>query len=128
MQKNLNNLTYKNIKNTIDAIIYYGNEQDIVIFTFGEFFIQFLGGKGYYDLFCEAISNNYLEEETYLNENQIKKLLELGWQEPQTPDDNFYLIHPIEYIKEREKLIQLFIKTISIYGDYKISFEDVILT
>ena len=111
----------------IEALIYTGGKLNFAILPFGEYYIQMVAGRGDYEIYCEAISNNSLDSEDYLNESQMRLLKKLNWNEPQNSEGNYYLTHSVDSEKGREDLSHLILVTSKIvYGSNEIMEENVI--
>jgi GTP pyrophosphokinase len=54
------------------------------------YYIQFAVDEG--GLFCEAVHNDYLDDERQLTSNQVDELLAMGWDHPAYPEQNFYRV------------------------------------
>jgi hypothetical protein len=69
-------------------------EGHFLIAVIGRYFVQFLCQDG--GVWCEAISNTYLEEGTFLDESQEATLRELGWNPPEESLTNWWWAAPAE--------------------------------
>lgn len=52
------------------------------------YYVQFAVDEG--GLMCEAVHNKYLEPEHRLSDDQVERLLELGWEEPGKDDERSF--------------------------------------
>ena len=117
------------LETAIEALIFQGGDENAIILKLGlDYYVQFASRRGAHKIYCEAVGNhNIEEEEAYLDENQIKKLLALGWKIPETPG-NFYQVHAVDSEALRAKLIQMLIDTITqVYAIHEIREADFIV-
>lgn len=98
----------------IETLIYHGNDEEygnVALLHLDGYYMQFLSRKGAYEIYCEAVSNYYLDEHESLNESQINQLLTLGWQTPKDGEGNFFMNYKIDSEKARENLAEIIVKT-----------------
>jgi len=53
-----------------------------LVIDFSSYYIQYMGWANSSELFCEAMSNEFIEESKKLTTNQIDKINKLGFKEP----------------------------------------------
>ncbi len=71
-----------NVINAMEEITTEGGEQNIcIIYLTEDYYLQFTGSKGNNELYCEAVSNQFLPEDLQLSDAQNQQLLDLGWSE-----------------------------------------------
>ena len=71
-----------NVINAIEEITTEGGEQNFcIIYLTEDYYLQFTGSKGSNELYCEAVSNQFLSKELQLSSTQNQQLLDLGWSE-----------------------------------------------
>lgn len=97
----------------IETVIYRGDADNFVIFHLNDngAYIQFLAAKGDYEIYCEAVHNDYLEKSDQLNDSQISTLKNLGWLNPVGINENYHLTHQVDSEKSRLDLAKLLWKT-----------------
>lgn len=96
----------------IEEIIYNGGEHNFAIIQLNEdYYIQIAASRGDYEMYCEAVGNEYLEEETYLTEEQVVNLIKLKWELPVESISNYNQIHKVDSERSREELAELIIET-----------------
>ena len=97
----------------IEKVIYEGGKNNFAIIPANAaYYLQIAAARGDYDLYCEAVSNNYLEGEDMLVPAQEEQLAALGWYHPQSAAGNFYLHHPVNSETARIALAELFEQTL----------------
>ncbi len=102
------------IKQKIIELLEYGNEDSFLIIEFGdEYYLQFMPSEQNDELYCEAVSNNYLPEMVQLSEDQIIKLIDMSWELPETDEDNFSQVIEIENEKSLDKIVTIIVETIT---------------
>ncbi|MEL6717150.1 MAG: hypothetical protein AAFP82_00375 [Bacteroidota bacterium] len=113
----------------IEDVIYSGGENNFAIIGLNrEYYIQIAAGKGDYEVYCEAVSNHYLEEEYYLTEDQIQQLATLNWQSPEDSEGNYFLVHPVDSEGSRTNLADLLLTTSkSVYDAQNLTEKDISL-
>ena len=63
INQNIIDVNREVILSAIEQILYKGGKGNFVIFNLNsDFFIQMAAGRGDYEIYCEAISDNYLDE------------------------------------------------------------------
>lgn len=94
----------------------YGLPQNFVIFELNsKYYVQIAAGRGGLTARCEAVGNAFLEPGDLINENQVERLLQLGWSAG-SKRENHGVELPCESIEDRQKLAELFYTTAEIYG------------
>ena len=94
----------------IETIIYEGGNNNFVILGLSsDYYIQIAAAKGAYEVYCEAVSNYYLEEENWLQGKQIEWLEKLNWNLKE--DENYSLSHSVDSENSRELLAKLIVDT-----------------
>jgi len=109
----------------IEEIIYKGGESNFVIFGLNsDYYIQIAAKRGDYEIYCEAVSDHYLEKE--LTNDQKSKLLNLSWNTPESTEGNFHLTHKVYSESTREQLANLiFITAKDVYKCDTIDSNDI---
>ena len=70
----------ENVLETLQEIMTEGGDNNYFILHLDDvYYMQFMCQKGNKDVYCEAVSNNFLEGKEQLNEAQEAQLLKLGW-------------------------------------------------
>jgi len=109
------------ILSTIELVHQKGGEDGFAIFELNHpYYFQFAGEKGADEFHCEVVSNNFLEKEDFLSEEQIHQLNEMGWLSPSDDSSNFYLAHPVNSEEDRVQMAELLYQTAFVvfqYGD-----------
>lgn len=102
--------TIELILSAIEQVVYKGG---FAVFDMVDYYIQIAtqGGRGAYEVLCEAVSNNCLEKDHLLNEEQQETLIKLGWNKPQDSEGNYYLIHSVDSETSRLELACLIFNT-----------------
>ena len=94
----------------IETIIYEGGKNNFVILGLSsDYYIQIAAAKGAYEVYCEAVSNYYLEEEDWLQGEQVELLKKMNWSLKE--DENYSLNHPVDSENSRELLAKLIVDT-----------------
>lgn len=115
------------VLSVIEAIIYTGETNNFGIFNLGEdYYIQIVGNRGDYELYCEAVSNVYLEETALLSPEQESQLFALGWTV--APEQNYSLRHNVDSEDSRGQLADLILQTAElVYNCTEIEESNIIL-
>ena len=56
-----------------------GGADNFVIISCGDLYVQFAGSRGSKELYCEAVSNEYLSKDDQLSPDRIDRLEQLGF-------------------------------------------------
>lgn len=56
-----------------------GGDGNFVIVSCGDLYVQFAGSRGSKELYCEAVSNEYLSKDRQLSPDRIDRLEKLGF-------------------------------------------------
>ena len=56
-----------------------GGDNNFVIVSCGDFYVQFASSRGSQELYCEAVSNEYLSKDKRLAPDRIDRLEQLGF-------------------------------------------------
>lgn len=56
-----------------------GGDGNFVIVSCGDLYVQFAGSRGSKELYCEAVSNEYLSKDQQLSPDRIDRLEKLGF-------------------------------------------------
>src|SRR5690242_8750206 len=56
-----------------------GGDDNFVIVSCGDLYVQFAGSRGSKELYCEAVSNEYLSKDQQLSPDRIDRLEKLGF-------------------------------------------------
>lgn len=113
----------------IEQILYKGGKSNFVIFNLNsDYFIQIAAGRGDYEIYCEAISDNYLTEEKILTKAQKDALSNLNWNDPKNSEDNYHMKYKVHSELKRKELAALILKTANqVYNCESIDIENIIL-
>jgi hypothetical protein len=118
----------KNILDIVNAIRRIqaegdGEEDSFAIFALADdrnYFVQALGRKDDKTMLAEAVSNNFLEPEFALSEEQTAQLLEMGWNPPEGKDSprcNFWREPKLFTDANRQELARFLLRTLTeVYG------------
>ncbi len=122
-QDNANSL--KDIIELIEQMIYKGGRSNFAIIHLKEdYYMQMAAGKGDYEIYCEAVSNYYLEEKTCLNESQQKTLENLNWK-LNGNEGNFSMTFSVDSENARKTLAELLLRTAKeVYNIDRLAFGD----
>lgn len=117
------------VQSIIEQILYEGGTDNFVIFGLGsDYYVQLTASKGAYEIYCEAISNNYLEAELMLTQEQKNYLHHLSWNPPKGSDENYYLKHKVDSELDRAELAALILNTATLaYNCKTINFDSIVL-
>ncbi len=89
-------------------MIFDGGEGNFVIFQLDhDYFIQLAAPRGAFEMYCEAVCDNYLDDSQKLSQEQKDTLLKLGWLPPETDEDNYKRGHKVDSEKSREDLARI---------------------
>ncbi|MBB6005553.1 TY-Chap domain-containing protein [Arcicella rosea] len=113
------------IKIAINKILKEGGDSNyFVIDITKDYYIQAASSKGAEDVFCEAVSNQYLSKESKLSEEQLAKLKQIGWNTPTENNVNFFIERPANNNAAIEALANFISTTIStVYSTDALSKE-----
>ncbi len=126
------NTFYKNriiLVSIIEQLLYEGGDDNFVIFGLNsDYYIQLATSKGDYEIYCEAVSDNYLETEMSLTTKQKNNLNKLSWNQPQNSEGNYYLEHKVDSELARKTLAELILNTANdVYHTKEINFDSIVL-
>lgn len=94
-----------------------GYENFAVISLSKDYYVQLSAEKGDSEIYCEAVSNNYLPEGQQLSEAQIQELTRLNWHPPTSPQENYSNKFTVNSPTEKNELVNYLIETASsVYG------------
>ena len=129
MNQNTINIDKEVIISAIEQILYKGGKSNFLIFNLdSDYFIQMAAGRGDYEIYCEAISDNYLEEDKRLTKEQKGILRSLLWNDPKSSEDNYYIKYKVNSELSRIRLAELILKTANqVYNCERIDIENIIL-
>jgi hypothetical protein len=100
------------ILSTIEQLITKGLDENFAIFNLSkDYYLQISAVKNDTEVYCEAISNNYLPTDNQLTIAQINQLKNLNWEEPASPQDNYMNNFPINSTAEKTILVNYLIET-----------------
>lgn len=113
------------IQTAFQKILKEGGESNYFTLDFAEnYYLQAASSKGANDVFCEAVSNEYLPATRKLSESQLSKLVELGWKNPSEGNVNFSIELSAKDKKDIDKLVDFVAQTLSeVYGTDDIKKE-----
>lgn len=63
-------------------LITEGGESNFLIVSVGDVYVQFAASHGDKEVYCEAVSNEFLPHGLQLTEDKVSQLRELGFEEP----------------------------------------------
>ena len=98
----------------------FGAPQNHVIFEMGDYYLQIASSRGALEVYCEAVSNEFLDESICLNDSQMQDMLKLGYKEPLS-EENYSIEMPCDSHENRVKIAKLFYLTAEIYGNTTIT-------
>lgn len=102
------------IKTAINKILKEGGDSNyFVIDITKDYYIQAASSKGAEDVFCEAVSNQYLSKESKLTDEQLTKLKQIGWNTPTESNVNFFIERPANNKEAIEALANFISTTVS---------------
>ncbi|MEA5403400.1 hypothetical protein VB776_10765 [Arcicella sp. DC2W] len=102
------------IKTAINKILKEGGDSNyFVIDITKDYYIQAASSKGAEDVFCEAVSNQYLSKESKLTDEQLAKLKQIGWNTPTESNVNFFVERPANNKEAIEALANFISTTVS---------------
>ncbi len=102
------------IKTAINKILKEGGDSNyFVIDITKDYYIQAASSKGAEDVFCEAVSNQYLSKESKLTDEQLAKLKQIGWNTPTESNVNFFIERPANNKEAIEALANFISTTVS---------------
>ena len=113
------------IQTAFQKILKEGGDSNYFTLDFAEnYYLQVASSKGAIDVFCEAVSNEYLPISRKLNDTQLAKLVELGWKNPSEGNVNFSVELPAKDKKDIDKLVDFVAHTLSeVYGTNEVKKE-----
>jgi hypothetical protein len=96
----------------IEELITKGLDENFAIFNLSkDYYIQISAVKNDTEVYCEAVSNNFLPENNQLTMPQINQLKSLNWQEPSSPQENYSNNFPINSASEKTALVNYLMET-----------------
>ncbi|WP_338790092.1 hypothetical protein [Bernardetia sp. MNP-M8] len=98
------------LHDSLKRLIEEGGKQNFLIINLGEYYIQVAGEYYSSHLLLEAVSNHYLSSTKQLNLSLQKKIIDLGWTEPQK-EGNYSCKMSINSTKEYDFCIAFIEKT-----------------
>jgi ATP-dependent helicase IRC3 len=114
-----NNEIYKMIRKLMQED---GESNFMVIQLDKDYFIQVAGVKNSSELICEAISNKFIPTQRRLNEGQLRRMIELGWEIPKKSDYHYFMEVTVSSDESLVDLVQTITMTAQeIYGAKTIS-------
>lgn len=115
------------ILSIIEQLVTKGLDENFAIFNLSkDYYIQISAVKDDTEVYCEAISNNYLPENKQLTMPQINQLKSLNWEEPSSPQDNYSNNFPINSASERTVLVNYLMETASTVYNCEIITEEMV--
>ena len=115
------------ILSIIEQLVTKGLDENFAIFNLSkDYYIQISAVKNDTEVYCEAISNNYLPENKQLTMPQINQLKSLNWEEPSSPQDNYSNNFPINSASERTVLVNYLMETASTVYNCEIITEEMV--
>lgn len=113
------------IQTAFQKILTEGGESNYFTLDFADsYYLQAASSKGANEVFCEAVSNEYLPAAKKLSESQLLKLVELGWKKPSEGNVNFSTELTVNDKKDLEKIVDFVAQTLSeVYGANEIKKE-----
>lgn len=111
----------KLVLSIIELVHQKGGEDSFAIFNLNDpYFVQFAGEQGANEFHCEVVSNNFLAEDDFLSDAQMRQLNEMGWLSPDEGSPNFYFAHPVNSVEDRIQMAEFLYQTavaVFQYGD-----------
>jgi hypothetical protein len=106
----------ENVISAIEEITTEGGDQNFcIIYLTEDYYLQFTSQKGSNEIYCEAVSNQFLSQDLHLTEAQEDQLFDLGWEEPDF--GNYYTNMRIGTSESKMKLIEFIMDTAKkVYG------------
>ena len=90
----------ENIIDTLQEITSEGGDGNyFIIHLNDDYYIQFTGQKGNPDVYCEAVSNHFLEEKAKLTAVQEQQMLDLGWEQDMNYSKEAILNTAADFVK-----------------------------
>ncbi len=132
--QSLNFIKNKNMKSNetlilsiIEDLIYEGGDGNFAILNLSDdYYIQLVAAKNAVQVYCEAISDNYLPDDYQLTEAQIQQLKTLKWKAPDNPIGNFFCTHAADSDAGRAALAAFIMQTAtSVYGCPMLTEDDI---
>jgi superfamily II DNA or RNA helicase len=109
---------HNEIYNAISRIMNGDGENNFIIIQIDQdYYIQLISSKNSSELLCEAVSNEFIPAKRRLNDDQQRRMSELGWVAPKKYSDNYTIELNVTSDKSLVDLIQTITKTAQeIYG------------
>jgi|AntRauTorckE5430_2_1112549.scaffolds.fasta_scaffold03743_3 hypothetical protein len=105
-------INHELILSLIEQLVTKGLDENFAIFDLSkDYYLQISAVKDDTEVYCEAISNNYLPRDSQLTMAQINQLKSLNWQEPASPQDNYMNNFPINSAAEKTILVNYLMET-----------------
>lgn len=113
------------IQTAFQKILKEGGDSNYFTLDFAEnYYLQAASAKGANEVFCEAVSNEYLPATRKLSESQLSKLVDLGWKKPSEGNVNFSIELTVNDKIDIDKLVNFVAQTLSeVYGANEIKKE-----
>lgn len=113
------------IQTAFQKILKEGGDSNYFTLDFAEnYYLQAASSKGANEVFCEAVSNEYLPADRKLSESQLSKLVDLGWKKPSEGNVNFSIELTVNDKIDMDRLVDFVAKTLSeVYGTNEIKKE-----
>lgn len=70
------------LKTNLHRLITEGSEDSFLIVSVGDIYVQFVPPSEEKEIYCEAVSNEFLPRRMKLDEKRTSRLKELGFEEP----------------------------------------------
>lgn len=98
---------------TINQLLTKGGMDNFAIFNLSsDYYIQMSAEPNADKLYCEAVSNNYIQSSNVLSESQMNDLISLGWIAPGS-DGNYSFLHDANSETDKNAVAELICKTAS---------------
>ena len=102
--------------NDLRKILKAGKESTFLVVSAGDVYMQFLAMPGREEIYCEAVSNEFLPGKSRLSDSAVKQLREFGFAEP-SGSPNFARVFVLAGDKDLTALARLtFLILSDIYG------------
>ena len=99
----------EDVAKEIKRLLNEGGEENFLIVSAGDIYVQFTSSNGESSVNCEVVSNRFLPDDLYLERPQVIQLNELGFESPSGADDgctNFNRPYNVNTDERLEKLVE----------------------
>lgn len=114
-REEIGGVTIKSSHNSIASALWDLQEKGgFVIFSVGDYYVQFTCRIDDIEIYGEAVSDEYLPDERTLDPSQITELIQRGWNAP--PEPNYYRTFTARTDQDRQAISKEVIETFQVYG------------